>query len=378
MNATSITVAMLPSLLVALAASSYAAAQSFVSDPLVDKVVPYTAIPYQVDQHTADRGPQSGYNICNSTTEGQNSLCQTGYVNHLDDFCLFAPPEPNTVVGSAEGIAVAWCTKPGRGTRLIPEGTLKGIQLVQSPGYVQVAGLIDQTKINIQAGDFGGELDSGGQDGRGNPIGGLIYSNAFPSNGGNNDTFQQSRRWTLFVGNDAFCFKACDDTQPNAKALCEHIYDRIGCTYNAPNTAQEGVFERCDGDDMRPVGQYDGPNNETLTWTQPPESLGPITSVPYTPTPAPSSNCVRYASEDLYSQLNSVSADPAVTGGATASGTRSTGASGSRTSTGSSASNTSGGSGTGNENGAAAAASAMGISVVAGVSSVILSALFLA
>ena len=28
-----------------------------------------------------------------------------------------------------------------------------------------ITGLIDQTKLNIVSGDFGGELDSGGQDG---------------------------------------------------------------------------------------------------------------------------------------------------------------------------------------------------------------------
>ncbi|KAK7445171.1 hypothetical protein VKT23_009602 [Stygiomarasmius scandens] len=367
---------MVSSLLIALAASSYVAAQSFVSDPLVDKVVPYTAIPYQVDQHTEDRGPQFGYNICNSTTEGQDSLCQTGYVNHLDDFCLFAPPEPNTAIGAAEGFAVSYCTQPGRGTRLIPEGTLKGIQLVQSPGYVQIAGIIDQTRLNIASGDFGGELDSGGQDGRGNPIGGLIYSNAFPSNGGNNDTFEQSRRWTLFIGNDAFCFKACDDTQPNAKALCEHIYDRIGCTYNAPNTAQEGVFEKCEGDDMTPVGVYTS-DGQTLTWTQPPESLGPITSVPYTPTPAPSSNCVTFQSQDLYSQLNSVIAS-GVSNSLTASGSQATGSGTASRNVGSgtATAGAEGAASTGNSG--ASTRSALGVSAIAGTFSVFLSVFFLA
>ncbi|KAF5368855.1 hypothetical protein D9758_002850 [Tetrapyrgos nigripes] len=289
----------------ALAATSYVAAQSFVSDPLIDKVVPYTAIPYQVDTHTADRGPQSGYNICNSTTEGQTSMCQTAFVNHLDDFCLWAPPKPASTIGDTEGEEVAWCTKPGKGTRLIPKGALKGVQLVQSPGYIQIAGFIDQTMVNIADGDYGGELDSGGQDGRGNPIGGLMYTNGFPSNNGKNDTFQQSRHWTLFIGGDTFCVKVCDDTQPNAAHLCEHIYDRIGCAYNAPNDAQEGVFERCLGEDMTPVGVYTS-NGQTLTWTQPPESLGPITSIPYTPTPAASSSCVTFASDDLYGQLSAV------------------------------------------------------------------------
>ncbi|KAF5337666.1 hypothetical protein D9758_013021 [Tetrapyrgos nigripes] len=247
--------------------------------------------------------PRSGYNICNSTTEGSSSMCQTAYINHLDDFCLFAPSKPDSTIGDTEGEEVAWCTKPGRGTRLIPEGALKGVQLVQSPGYIQIAGVIDQTKVNIQEGDFGGELDSGGQDGRGNPIGGLLYSNAFPSNNGKNDSFQQSKHWTFFMGDGTFCAKACDDTQPNAEHLCEHIYDRIDCTWNAPNNAQEGVFERCDGDDMTPVGVYTS-NGQTLTWTQPPESEGAVTSVPYTPTPAASSNCVTFSSADLYNQAS--------------------------------------------------------------------------
>lgn len=84
---------------------------------------------------------------------------------YFSDFCLFAPPEANTTIGDSEGVEVAWCTKKGHGARLIPEGTLQGVQLVQSPGYVQIVGFIDQTKLNIATGDYGGELDSGGQDG---------------------------------------------------------------------------------------------------------------------------------------------------------------------------------------------------------------------
>lgn len=59
---------------------------------------------------------------------------------------------------------IAWCTKPGHGTRLIPAGALTGVQYVKSPDYVQVVGFIDQTKINILAGDYGGEMDPHGAD----------------------------------------------------------------------------------------------------------------------------------------------------------------------------------------------------------------------
>ena len=47
----------------------------------------------------------------------------------------------------------------------MPEGAITGMQLLFDGEGCMMAGLIDQTMINIQAGDFGGELDSGGQDG---------------------------------------------------------------------------------------------------------------------------------------------------------------------------------------------------------------------
>lgn len=74
---------------------------------------------------------------------------------------------------------VAWCTKPGRGTRLIPDGALTGVQFVRAPDYVQVVGFVNQEMINIAAGDYGGEMDPHGADLRGNPMGGIIFSQQF-------------------------------------------------------------------------------------------------------------------------------------------------------------------------------------------------------
>lgn len=91
-------------------------------------------------------------------------MCQTAMINHLDDFCLWAPPNPDSTIGDTEGEEVAWCTKKGYGTRLIPGGALTGVQLTKTPDYIQVVGFIDQTKINIQADDGGGELDPHGAD----------------------------------------------------------------------------------------------------------------------------------------------------------------------------------------------------------------------
>lgn len=53
------------------------------ASPLTDYHIPYTAIPYQVNPYQVARGPQSGYNLCNSTTEGDASQCQTLIANSL-------------------------------------------------------------------------------------------------------------------------------------------------------------------------------------------------------------------------------------------------------------------------------------------------------
>jgi len=69
-------------------------------------------------------------------------------------------------IGNTEQEEVAYCTKSGRGTRLIPEGTLKGVHFVKTPDYVQVTGVGDFTKINVLKGDSGGELDDRGANGK--------------------------------------------------------------------------------------------------------------------------------------------------------------------------------------------------------------------
>lgn len=58
------------------------------------------------------------------------------------------------------------------------------------------------------------------------------------------------------MGGDAFCFKVCDPAGPRAAELCQHIFDRIGCAYNAPNNAQNGTFVACLGDNQDPPGVY--------------------------------------------------------------------------------------------------------------------------
>jgi len=80
------------------------------------------------------------------------------------DFCGFFPPKPNSTIADTEGEEVTWCTKNGHGTRGIPPGTITGIQVLRNPNYIQYVAFVNQENINIQAGDFGGELDGWGQD----------------------------------------------------------------------------------------------------------------------------------------------------------------------------------------------------------------------
>ncbi|KAM5543463.1 hypothetical protein V8D89_002714 [Ganoderma adspersum] len=192
---------------------------------------------------------QSGTNQC-GTGNDQNSTCQNLYVNAIDDWCIFAPPTPgpDAVIGNTERIEVAWCIKPGHGTRLIPDGAITGAHFVQTPDYVQVTGVGDLTKINIPQNDAGGELDPHGADGNGNPIGGLVFTSAF-------GTLAQAHEWTNFVAFNEFCIRVCKDG-PNAPALCNHIYDVMGCDWNMPGDYSSGSFDSCKGDTGEPMGVY--------------------------------------------------------------------------------------------------------------------------
>ncbi|KAJ7719513.1 carbohydrate-binding module family 13 protein [Mycena metata] len=183
---------------------------------------------------TSESG-QSGTNACGSG-QSQTSKCQTAWINSATDFCLWAPPSA------------------GRGTRTIPNGTLKGVHFVTTPDYVQVTGKGDFTKINAKAGDEGGELDPHGADGNGNPIGGLVFGDTFGA-------AQQSHEWTSFISDTEFCFRAC--VGPNAARNCQHIYDVMGCYWNMPANYDSGTYENCDADNDLPMGVYG-----TSTWHQ--------------------------------------------------------------------------------------------------------------
>ncbi|KAI0044002.1 hypothetical protein FA95DRAFT_1574739 [Auriscalpium vulgare] len=290
-------------------------------------------LPYQVEPDAAARGSQYGYNICNSTTENQQSLCQTMYVNSIADFCLWAPDKPNSLIADTEGEEVAWCTRKGHGTRLIPDGTLQGVQFLTAPDYTLIVGYMDQTKVNLQSGDEGGELDPHGQDLRGNPMGGMVYSTVFS---GSNTTVQVPE-WNLFIGGDFFCLKICKNDKPGG--FCNNIYDTKGCGFNSPSNSQKGVYESCYSDNMQLPGA--DPN----------------------PVPA-SSKCTQYASTDLYGMPTATTA-PAST---TTSSAHTSATSASLTASAGVAAKT------GSPNGARA----FGVSLLVGVAGIVLSIVFLA
>jgi len=310
------------------------------------------------------RGPQTGYSICNSTTENQQSECQVLSVNSPSDFCLWGPPTANSTISDDEGIVVAWCSAQGHGTRLMPEGTITGLSWFRTPDYVMIVGNIIQENVNMQTGDSGGELDPHGADLCGNAIGATTFSTVFNSTG---NTEHQVSDWTQFIGNDAFCLKICDPNSPLRANYCENRYDLIGLNYNCPAPAVEpGVFVSCEADNMTPVGTY-VTNGVTSTWSQPPESLGPVTFVPYTPVVPATSNCVTLTSSALFQNLPQPTA--AVSGG-----TLSSSGSASATASAGSSHATTSATRTGSSSGAAASATG-GSSQSSGAGSVKVSAL---
>ncbi|KAH9843802.1 uncharacterized protein C8Q71DRAFT_719500 [Rhodofomes roseus] len=327
------------SVLVAAAISGAHAQTTTTVAPLADQTYAYSALPYQVEPIGDIRGNQVGYNRCNSSTETQDSLCQTLIVNTIDDFCLWSSPKENDTIGVSEAYEVAWCAKHGHGTRIMPAGTLQGVQHITTPDYIMIVGFIDQTQVNLAASDYGGELDPHGADELGNPMGGVVYSNQYPSGNTDNSSLSQVIEWNEFIGNNQFCIKICNpsETTPTNVGLCNNVYDEVGISYNCPNSAQKGVFEVCDGDSMTPIGQYVS-DGVTTTWTQP---WSGTWTVPYTPTVPASSNCRTYASTDLYTS-NSLPTSSA-SGSGSASGASATGSGAKASGSGASASGSSAG-----------------------------------
>jgi hypothetical protein len=87
------------------------------------------------------------------------------------------------LIGDVEAAVVAYCSKPGHGTRIMPAGTITGAQVsscadlmgtvihicihqqfMRTKAYVQVTGHFNQSGIGLAQNDTGGELDPHGAD----------------------------------------------------------------------------------------------------------------------------------------------------------------------------------------------------------------------
>lgn len=81
-------------------------------------------------------------------------------------FCLWGAPgtTPNQTIGDVEAAVVAYCSKSGHGARILPAGAITGLQVLKTSAYTQWTGYINQTALNLQEDDSGGELDPHGAD----------------------------------------------------------------------------------------------------------------------------------------------------------------------------------------------------------------------
>lgn len=223
---------------------------------------------------------QAGSNQCAQWgASSANSLCQNVFINNANDFCLWGPINANSQIGANEASVVSYCLKSGYGTRLIPNGSITGVQFLKTPNFLQVTGVGDFTHLNIQAHDEGGELDPHGADGTGNPKGGLVFSNNVA---GSEGKWVQIKEWNNFMSAYEFSFRAAYG--PNADKWAPHVYDVMGAYFNSNGAKfQKGVFEDCQGQSGDYVGVYGG---STFSQGQ--------KHTPAAHKPAPSSNCKAY------------------------------------------------------------------------------------
>ncbi|SGY46121.1 BQ5605_C001g00385 [Microbotryum silenes-dioicae] len=293
----------------------------------------YNQVPNQVNPYDYLRGPQTGTNICNSTTENADGMCQTALLNSIDSFCLWGSPgtTANETIGDIEAEVVAYCTRAGLGGRIMPAGTITGLQFMRTSAYIQFVGYLNQTGLGLQETDSGGELDPHGADLLGNPLGGLVYSSQFPGANTSGNAYGQVVQWNNFVGSGVFCFKLCfpNVTTPD---YCQNKYDIIGCDYNMPSNVSVGEFVSCEGDLQDEVGTYTGTNGKTTVWSQP-EDLPATSTLPWTPRVPASSNCVTHASTALFpiASLGYQSTSTSASAASSASSAQGSGSSSSRT-----------------------------------------------
>lgn len=272
---------------------------------------------------------------------------RTIYINSASDFCLLMPPDPSkTNLVDAESYAVAYCINPVNGTRPMPDGFIKTAHFRQTPSYIQISGTYDPAVMNLGTNDCGGEYDSEGAEGIGNPAGVTMRNGTY---------FTQFLGACDIPGSPVFCMRMC----PNYE-YCRNTFDLMGCLWNQPGDYdQPQAFTNCDANADQPIGVY----NSTYTFSQ-----GMSVTPPPVTAPA-SSNCKTVASPTA-SGVTYTWNQEAAASATTMSSPKSSGSSSG--SSGSSGSSSGSGSGSGSKNGAALVAGlanvyVLGVTVALGI-----------
>ncbi|WWC64432.1 uncharacterized protein I303_107042 [Kwoniella dejecticola CBS 10117] len=162
-----------------------------------------------------------------------------------DDFCIYGLPnqsqnEGKRISESMEGV-VSYCSKSGHNTRLIPDGTLRGVTYVRTPSWVQVSGSGDFTKIGLSQDDAGGQFDSSLHS----PEGARLTTS---------EGDDPAQDWVTMISAETFCVRACFGDP----AYCPTQYDSLGCYFLTSNgVGWDDVWQDCEGDDGSPPGVID-------------------------------------------------------------------------------------------------------------------------
>lgn len=287
------------------------------------------------------------------TQPSLTGMGRTIYINSASDFCLLMPPDPTTQnLVDAEAVAVSYCINPVNGSRPMPDGLIKTAHFRRTPSYIQISGTYDPAVMNLGSNDCGGEYDSEGAEGIGNPAGVTMRNGSY---------FTQFIGACDIPGHPVFCMRMC----PNYE-YCRNTFDLMGCLWNQPGDYdQPQAFTNCDANADLPIGVY----NSSYTFSQ-------GMSVTPAPVTAPaSSNCQTVASPTAsgvtytWNQVAAASATAMSTGKAGSGSSRSPSSS---TTSGSTSTSTSSSGGGGSKNGASSVLGvvnvyALGATVVVGV-----------
>ncbi|CBQ73755.1 conserved hypothetical protein [Sporisorium reilianum SRZ2] len=199
---------------------------------------------------------------------------RTLYINSASDFCLLMPPDPSKQdLVAAEAVAVAYCTNPVNGSRPMPDKFIKTAHFRRTPTYIQISGTYDPAVMNLGSNDCGGEYDSEGAEGVGNPAGVTMRNGSY---------FTQFIGACDIPGSPVFCLRMCPGYD-----YCRNTFDLTGCLWNQPGDYDEPqAFTNCDADADLPTGVY----NSSYTFRQGMRVTPPPVSAPA------SSNCRTVAS----------------------------------------------------------------------------------